>query len=295
MKKFLTTSVLQRKSCVRRAVIGLIAFSFIASILMPIHASATTVPLESCAQKEIIAHRGRWDATRTENTMRAYQYAVETGSKIVEMDTQLTRDGHWVMMHDLRLNRTTNKWGYVKNRSLAYIKSARTNDGTLGGVPTLREVFTYFQGQPDVKLHFEIKTQYVSNTKLAGLLAMINQYGLKDRIIFELANTNLTDRIYAMDPSYVHSIVMRSSTTPDFMKRHHATILVLRHNYVTPSLVDAMHANGIKVWSWTIDTETPWRASTTANVDGIITNRIGTITNLCATAVQNATNPTPAP
>lgn len=263
--------------------------------LFPLRAEAMLVPLETCAQKTTIAHRGKWDATHTENTLRAYQYAVESGSGIVELDTQITRDGQWVMMHDWRISRTTDKWGYVKKRTLSYIKSARTNDGVLGGVPTLQETFAYFQSQPNVNLLFEVKTKYVSDYKLTELLAMIEQYGLKNRITFELADTSLIDRIYARDPSYPHSLIVRGAVAPEYVLQHHVSILVIRYNYVTPEIVDTMHANGIKVYAWTIDTESPWRTSISANVDAIITNRPDTTSFYCANAVKNANPVTPAP
>ena len=53
-----------------------------------------------------IAHRGA-SAYEPENTLRAFERAIEMGATMLEMDVHLSRDGHPVVIHDAELARTT--------------------------------------------------------------------------------------------------------------------------------------------------------------------------------------------
>jgi glycerophosphoryl diester phosphodiesterase len=61
-----------------------------------------------------IAHRGA-SAYAPENTMAAFELAVEMGADTLELDIQLTKDGQIVVMHDLNIDRTSDGTGYIRN------------------------------------------------------------------------------------------------------------------------------------------------------------------------------------
>lgn len=68
----------------------------------------------------VIAHRG--DSSRhPENTLPAFEAAVEAGADMIELDVSLTADGHFVVIHDDILPRTTDGSGFVCNHSRAQI------------------------------------------------------------------------------------------------------------------------------------------------------------------------------
>ncbi|MDE2723182.1 MAG: glycerophosphodiester phosphodiesterase family protein, partial [Gemmatimonadota bacterium] len=56
---------------------------------------------------EVIAHRGGWRLW-PENTLYAFQHAVDLGVDMLEMDIRSTKDGHIVVFHDETVTRTTN-------------------------------------------------------------------------------------------------------------------------------------------------------------------------------------------
>lgn len=75
----------------------------------------------------LVAHRGVAGAKQVElnipeNSIPAWQWAIDNCANIVDLDAQNAADGYAVM-HDATLNRTTNGTGYVKDRTLSYIKS----------------------------------------------------------------------------------------------------------------------------------------------------------------------------
>ena len=71
--------------------------------------------------KKIFAHRGA-SAYVPENTLPAFEKAVDIGADGVELDIHLSRDGRLVVIHDEMLDRTTNGHGFVKDFTLAELK-----------------------------------------------------------------------------------------------------------------------------------------------------------------------------
>lgn len=72
---------------------------------------------------KVMAHRG-YSGKYPENTMLAFQKAVEVGCDGIELDVQLTRDGVLVIIHDERIDRTTDGTGSVKDYTYEELKSS---------------------------------------------------------------------------------------------------------------------------------------------------------------------------
>ena len=85
-----------------------------------------------------IAHRGA-KAYEPENTLQAFQKALDLNSDGIELDVHLSSDGHIIVIHDETIDRTTNGKGLVSSFSLAELKSFLI-DGK-HQIPTLIEVF----------------------------------------------------------------------------------------------------------------------------------------------------------
>lgn len=68
-----------------------------------------------------IAHRG-FSGKYPENTLLAFQKGIEAGADGFEFDTHLTKDGEIVIIHDERLDRTTNAQGFVKDYTLEELR-----------------------------------------------------------------------------------------------------------------------------------------------------------------------------
>ena len=60
----------------------------------------------------VIAHRGA-SQEAIENSFEAFELAVESGAKRIELDVQLTADQELIVMHDDTITRTCNRWGVV--------------------------------------------------------------------------------------------------------------------------------------------------------------------------------------
>ena len=68
-----------------------------------------------------MAHRG-YSGKYPENTMLAFEEAAQTGADGIELDVQLTKDGQVVVIHDERIDRTTDGTGFVKDYTYEELK-----------------------------------------------------------------------------------------------------------------------------------------------------------------------------
>ena len=106
-----------------------------------------------------IAHRGA-SALAPENTIAAFERAVELGADVIELDLHMSQDGELVVIHDDTLDRTTDGSGPVHHRSLGELMRLDAGrwfgEGFAGQrIPRLDEVLDRFAGK--VPLALEIK------------------------------------------------------------------------------------------------------------------------------------------
>src|SRR3954464_9724202 len=99
------------------------------------HAKTAATPLMSGLL--CIGHRGAC-GHEPENTLRSVRRALELGAHGIEIDVYFV-DGEIIVIHDAKLERTTNGKGYVARKSLAYLRSLDAGKGER--IPTLRQVF----------------------------------------------------------------------------------------------------------------------------------------------------------
>ncbi|HEY8531638.1 MAG TPA: glycerophosphodiester phosphodiesterase family protein, partial [Limnochorda sp.] len=110
----------------------------------------------------ILAHRGA-SAEAPENTLAAFRLALEQGADGFELDIHRTRDGHLVVCHDERVDRTTDGTGFIGSMTLAELKkldAGRWFDARFAGerIPTLDEVWALVEEAGGIRLlNIEVK------------------------------------------------------------------------------------------------------------------------------------------
>lgn len=129
----------------------------------------------------VAAHRGHWRHT-TENSLSAIRHAIDIGVDIVEIDIQRTKDGHFILMHDETLDRTTTGKGRVDSVSLDYIKGLTLKNDigiiTEESIPTLKEVFDVVKGK--VLLNIDKADRYID-----PILELIIDYNMQKAVIIK--------------------------------------------------------------------------------------------------------------
>ncbi len=139
-----------------------------------------------------IAHRGA-SSLAPENTLAAFDKAVEIGVDGIELDVQLSKDNVPVIIHDEKLNRTTTGRGRVKNFSMAELKKYDAGswfDPQFSGleIPVLEEIFARYK---DSGLLFNIELKN-KTTAYPGIeetvLEYISRYNLEESVIISSFN-----------------------------------------------------------------------------------------------------------
>jgi glycerophosphoryl diester phosphodiesterase len=120
---------------------------------------------------ELIAHRGAcFDAP--ENSLQAFQIAMDQGARRIEFDVQLTRDGVPIVCHDATTERMTGRHLEIEFSTLAEIRDLRLTNGEL--IPTLDEACALFSGK--VELDLEIKTSVP--TAVGAIMKVLDRHDI---------------------------------------------------------------------------------------------------------------------
>ena len=126
----------------------------------------------------VIAHRGA-SSYAPENTLAAFDLALQMGVRQIELDVHLTSDGHIVVIHDDTVDRTTNGSGPVASQMLAELQELDAGawfGASFAGerIPTLDEVLARYKGR--MHLHTEIKGHSPSLSQRS--VDLIRQHGM---------------------------------------------------------------------------------------------------------------------
>ncbi|MBR4206165.1 MAG: hypothetical protein IKQ92_11870 [Clostridia bacterium] len=138
----------------------------------------------------VAAHRGN-SKFCPENTMASFRSAVELKPDMLEIDLHMTKDGEIVMMHDHKVDRTTNGTGLVREHTLAGIRSL--DAGSWKGeefegekVPTFHEFLEFMRDYPEIMLNVELKDYPADSGAFAyesaeKAIAMMDAFGVTER------------------------------------------------------------------------------------------------------------------
>lgn len=138
---------------------------------------------------KIWAHRG-CSQMYPENTIIAFKKAVEipmlTG---IELDIQLTKDGEIIVIHDERVDRTADGFGYVKDYTYKQIRKLTIDagNGNKEKIPSMKEVLDLTQEnlKHGLFLNIELKNSIISYNGLEEkILELIAERGLEKQIVY---------------------------------------------------------------------------------------------------------------
>lgn len=153
----------------------------------------------------IWAHRG-CSQMYPENTLLAFGKAAEiNGLTGIELDIQLTKDGHMVVFHDESLERTTNGIGRLCDFTLSELRKLKINsiNGGYERIPTITEVFDLLEKRlkSGLKLNIELKNNIIPYEGMEyKIIDLVHKCGLKDRVIYSSFSALSIERIKGLDP-----------------------------------------------------------------------------------------------
>ncbi|WP_312654071.1 glycerophosphodiester phosphodiesterase family protein [Proteiniclasticum sp.] len=225
-----------------------------------------------------IAHRG-FSKFYPENTMIAFQMAVEAGCDAIELDLQVTKDGELVIFHDDTLERTTTGVGLISEftkKELMNLSASKLFYGKLDDqkIPSLEEYLHYIRGKNIISV-IELKKKINADAKMEEkVIEMIRSFGLGDKVILSSFSQEsiLRSRILAPEISTALITDYWLYRGGSVAKSLGASYIHPRHLFLLPFVLSEMKKEGILVQPWTVDTENRMRWLIRAGVNGIITN-----------------------
>ncbi len=230
-----------------------------------------------------IAHRGASGAgLAPENTLAAFERAIQVGVDAVEVDVRSTRDGALVVLHDPLLDRTTDRDGPVHEMSLEQVREADAG-GWFGPefvgqkVPILAEVLDLMRRRALVVI--EIKADHLAE----AVLRVVDDLVVADQVVIQSFSFETLRRVKAIDPAAPTALLVGNlPTSPSRMRARRmvrevlslgANILNIWHATLTPAFFEEVRKRGLTVWTWTVDEEVVLRDVVQMGVQGVATNR----------------------
>ncbi|MBE3592376.1 MAG: glycerophosphodiester phosphodiesterase [Thermoanaerobacter sp.] len=234
----------------------------------------------------VIAHRGD-SRNAPENTLASFKRALEMGADGIELDVQLTKDGQLVVIHDERVDRTTDGIGFVKDFTLKELKRLDAGikfDKKFAGerIPTLYEVFELI-GHKNFIINIEIKSGVVLYPGIEEkLIKAIEDYDFEDRVVISSFNHYSLRDVKRMAPEFKIGLLYQCGLVEPWHMAIRMKAYSLHPFYfnIIPELVEGCKKNNIKLFPWTVDRKEDMEMMIKAGVDAIITDYPQTLINL---------------
>lgn len=156
---------------------------------------------------QIWAHRG-CSQRYPENTLTSFEKAMNVkGVTGVELDIQLTKDEELVVIHDEKVNRTTDGIGYVRDFSLNELKKLNVFTGMdlkTEKIPTMREVFELLMPKlkEGLKINIELKTSVYNYLGIEEkIVKLVDEMGVHDSIVYSSFYPESLYKVHEYDPT----------------------------------------------------------------------------------------------
>ena len=221
---------------------------------------------ESPANRALrIGHRGACGHA-PENTLASIEQAVFLGCDLTEVDVRRTADGSLVLLHDERVDRTTNGQGLVAGMTLAETRKLDAGGGQT--IPTLEEALQAAQGR--IGLILELKAEGLAY----DICAIVRASGFAGQVIYASFLHEELQHVRRADPDSGTLVLFKRLPKDPAAEatRLQATHVGLRFDTATKPLVTALHKARLPVFVYTVNKLSDIRRIRALGVDGLISN-----------------------
>ena len=261
-------------------IIILIAIVVDVSFYMLIKFNVISLDADYMNMVTITAHRGA-SKRAPENSLSAFEAAIEDGADVVELDVRQTKDGVVVVMHDENLKRTcgvNNKVGNLTYDQLQgiYIDAGHGEEYPEEKIPTLREAIELIDGRADMNI--ELKPASTDTDLEIEVAEMVREYDLYDRCVVTSQTYESIKKVKKYDEN-IKTVYVMSVAMGDFYDLKYADAFSLKYRYITHDVVKRVHSKGKEIYAWVIDDDKTLERMMLLNVDSIITNKPSAMKN----------------
>lgn len=223
-------------------------------------------------------HRGA-SGYMPENTLPAFEKAIEMGAEGIELDIHKTKDGKLVVIHDETIDRTSDGKGWVKDMTLEELRQYNYNkthpECQHADIPTMEEVFQLI-APTALTINIELKTGIVFYEGIEkDILKLTARYGMEDRVIYSSFNHYSVMKVKELDPSAKTGFLYSDGPLdmPAYGHKHGVDALhPVLYNIQYPNYMQECREYGLAVNSWTINEPEHILMACQAGIDAIITN-----------------------
>lgn len=245
-----------------------------------------TQPLQSVlglADPVITYHRG-YSSRAPENTMAAFETALEHGSPRIELDVQMTADGVAVVTHDTSLRRCTGCNANIYD--LPYVQVQQLDAGrwfhrqfTGSYIPTLEEVLALCKGKAE--LNIEIKPSTFTPTLEAETVRLIHAYDYGSDCVVTSQSYETLCKVKELDPDITTGYILALGVGT-YYDLPAADFFSVESTFITAGMVQQIHLRGKTISAWTINRQQDAEKLLQLGVDDLITDKPEIIAPLLA-------------
>ena len=224
------------------------------------------------------AHRG-FSGKYPENTMLAFEKALEIGCEGIEFDVHFTKDKQLVIIHDELIDRTGDQKGLVKD--MTYDELCKVNfaykfkdEVPFQRIPTLREYFELVKDK-DIISNIELKTGVFEYDGIEqAVYDLIKEFGLQNKVIVSSFNHHSVMRMKAIDPKIECGFLVETwiLDVASYIEKNHIEAYHPYFYQLTPSEVEDLRKHNIKINTWTVNEYEDIQKMIDIEADGIIGN-----------------------
>ncbi|USK53360.1 hypothetical protein LIS82_17325 [Cytobacillus solani] len=227
-----------------------------------------------------IAHRGA-SFYAPENTMAAFQKAVDLGFDFIEFDVRLSKDGHLVVIHDADVQRTTDGVGYIGDLTVQEIKmldagSWYSPEFSNERIPLLEDVLKQFGGKIGLLIDMKSSENQPQLTKvLSDILMRYIDNGVKlSTLKVQSFNINEIKKFHELTPTISSGILLEKPLNILHFEtyRKFASFLSVNHHLLSKSIIHQAKQYGFDIFSWTIKKQYQFQIMQRLGVNGIISD-----------------------
>jgi len=257
----------------------------------------------------VIAHRGA-SGLAPENTLAAFALAIGLGADGVEMDVQLAADGRVMVIHDARVNRTTDAVGRVANFTVEQfegldaggwferrlllrprVRAMANRAAVIAGrdelhfsterVPTLDATLDLIAPARLQRVYIELKGHRTDKAPLLeATLALVRERQMEREVTLLSFDHEIIKRVKQVAPHLRTAAtfgitgrrLISTRTIINAAQRVEADEVALHYALATRRAVTALHAAGLAVSVWTANSKLLMFRLAASGVDGIMTN-----------------------
>ena len=238
----------------------------------------------------LVAHRG-YSSAAPENTLAAFRMAIEAGADAIELDVRLSKDGELIVIHDSRLERTTDGRGRVALRSASELK--KYSAGYWFGrrfsnerIPLLSEVFEIVNNRVGVNIEIKERPQSRPAVDIVErCISIARKRGALSQVLISSFHHPYLRRAKVLEPRIAtgalsHAIRRFRKFPSSVAASCHADFFFCSKASLRKKMIRDIHDHNGKIGVYTVNSISNFKKLREMNIDLVFTDEIARIRSL---------------